>query len=448
MSEPFSLTPKQREQLQVIGGNATHILSFGGSRSAKTFGLLRTIALRAIAAPRSRHAVLRFRFNHVKASIVADTWPKMLRLCFPSVPVEIDKTDWYAKFPNESEVWFGGLDDKDRTEKILGQEYATILLNECSQIPFASRNIAVTRLAQVAHHEVGGERKPLRLKMLYDCNPPNKGHWTYRLFRERRDPDTGQPLKNADDYAALQMNPRDNLANLPPGYLATLEALPARMRVRFLEGEFSEVAEGALWTLETIEKWRSDEVPDLQRVVIAVDPSGADDKDNAANDEIGIIVAGLGVDGRGYVLEDLTIKAGPKTWGNVVGTAFDRHQADLVVGEKNFGGAMVRYVIQTQRPNTPYREVTASRGKAVRAEPISALHESGKIRFAGSFPELEDELCAFTTAGYTGADSPNRADAFIWAMSELFPGMVKKDREEKRERSVHVPRGPQGFLGA
>ncbi len=449
MSASFSLTAKQREQQALIGGQATHILSFGGSRSAKTFGLLRTMATRAIAAPRSRHAVLRFRFNHVKASIVADTWPKMLRLCFPQIPDDgLDKTDWYFKFPNESEVWFGGLDDKDRTEKVLGQEYATILLNECSQIPFGSRNIAVTRLAQVAHHEVGGERKQLRLKMLYDCNPPQKGHWTYKLFREKRDPDTNLPLKSPDDFASLQMNPRDNLANLPPGYIATLESLPARMRVRFLDGEFGEMAEGALWSLETIEKWRSSELPDMLRVVVAVDPSGAGDDDNAANDDIGIVVAGLGTDGRGYLLEDLTIKAGPKTWGNVATTAYDRHDADLIVGEKNYGGAMVKYVIQTQRPNTPFREVTASRGKAVRTEPIAALHEGGKIRFAGSFPELEDELCSFTTAGYTGSNSPNRADAFIWAMSELFPGMVKKDKAEKRERSVPVHRGPQGFLGA
>lgn len=447
-SSDFRLTAKQREQLRLIGGPATHVLSYGGSRSAKTFGYLRAIAIRALAAPRSRHAVLRFRFNHVKASIVADTWPKMLRLCFPQVPVDLDKTDWYAKFPNESEVWFGGLDDKDRTEKVLGQEYATILLNECSQIPFSSRNIAVTRLAQAVYHDVGGERKQMRLKMLYDCNPPPKGHWTYKLFRERRDPETNQPLKNLEDVDCLQMNPVDNRENLPPGYLTTLEALPARMRVRFLEGEFGEVAEGALWSLETIEKWRSSELPDMQRIVVAVDPSGADDTDNAANDEIGIVVAGLGTDGRGYLLEDLTVKAGPKTWGTIATTAFDRHQADLVVGEKNYGGAMVKYVIQTQRPNTPYKEVTASRGKVVRAEPIAALHESGKVRFAGNFPELEDELCAFTTAGYTGSNSPNRADAFIWAMSELFPGMVKESRKEKRERSVIVPRGPLGFMGA
>lgn len=451
MSGAFKLTDKQGELLRLLSGQAMHVMAFGGSRSAKTFGFLRTIAFRALAAENSRHAVLRFRFNHVKASVVADTWPKMLRLCFPEVKVELDKTDYKATFPNSSEVWFGGLDDKDRTEKILGQEHATIFLNECSQIPYASRSLAVTRLAQMAYHEVGGTKQPLRRMMFYDCNPPNKGHWTYKLFIQKRDPETGEGLKNPEQFVSLQMNPRDNQANLPPEYLATLASLPARMRVRFLEGEFADVAEGALWSLETIERWRQNDVPDLQRIVVAVDPSGSGDEDNQANDDIGIIVAGLGTDGVGYVLEDLTLKAGPKVWGGVATTAFDRHDADLIVAEKNYGGEMVRYVIQSQPKvngqQRPCKVVTASRGKAVRAEPISALHEQGKIRFIGHFPELEDELCAFTTNGYMGTDSPNRADAMIWAMSELFPGMIKESKKEKKS-VLHTPRGPQGYLGA
>jgi phage terminase large subunit-like protein len=162
-----------------------------------------------------------------------------------------------------------------------------------------------------------------------------------------------------------------------------------------------------------------------------VDPSGADDQDNADNDEIGIIVAGLGTDGNGYLLEDCTVKAGPATWENVATSAYDRHAASCVVAERNFGGAMVRHVIQTARPRTPYREVTASRGKVQRAEPISALYEQGKIRHVGDFRQLEDELCAFSTTGYTGPRSPNRADAAIWAFTELFPGMTKPKQERK-----------------
>lgn len=422
----FKETAKQREANKVIGSPATHCLLFGGSRSGKTLKLVRTVVVRALAAKESRHAILRFRFNHVKSSIVLDTFPKVMSLCFPEIKYGIDKTDWYAELPGNSQIWFGGLDDKERTEKILGQEHATIMLNECSQIPYSSRNLAQTRLAQKVFHEVGGTRKQLRLKMLYDCNPPSQAHWTYQLFVKGRDPDTKEPLKNPSDYASMVINPGDNAENLPAEYMATLDNLPARMRLRFRDGIFSPVAEGALWTVEDIEKWRTlKDLPDMQRIVVAVDPSGSGDTDNADNDAIGIIVAGLGVDGNGYLLEDLTCKAGPVTWGRIATQAYERHNADCIVAEMNFGGAMVEHVIQTARKRTPFKKVTASRGKVVRAEPISALAETGKIRHAGNFPELEDELTAMTTHGYMGPDSPNRADSYVWAFAELFGAIVE-----------------------
>ncbi len=111
---------------------------------------------------------------------------------------------------------------------------------------------------------------------------------------------------------------------------------------------------------------------------------------------------------------------------------------------------MVKFVVQAAKPNVPFKKLTASQGKAVRAEPIASLTESGKIRFAGTFPGLEDELCAFTTSGYKGANSPNRADAFVWAMSELFPGIVKEQKAKKAahvaSRSVNPSRG--AWMGA
>ena len=166
------------------------------------------------------------------------------------------------------------------------------------------------------------------------------------------------------------------------------------------------------------------------RVVVAVDPSGADDADNADNDEIGIVVVGLGQDGAAYLLEDCTLKAGPATWGRVAVQAFMRHQADAIVGETNFGGAMVQQTVavaaRSLEARAPFRKVTASRGKVQRAEPFSAMYEAGKVRHVGLFPRLEDELAAFSTFGYTGADSPNRADALIWALAELFPSMTRQ----------------------
>lgn len=426
------LTAKQEEAQQVLSGSATFEMLFGGSRSGKTFLLVKNVVTRAIKAPGSRHAIFRFRFNHVKNSIIQDTFPKVMAIFFTGIDYVLNKTDWFVTFPNGSEIWFGGLDDKERTDKILGLEFATIYANECSQIPWASIQTAITRLAQKVDQNVNGASKLLKLRFFFDCNPTSKAHWSYRLFIEKRDPETRMNMPNPANYISFKMNPESNAENLSPGYLDLLKSQSARLQKRFLHGEFSDATPNALWTDGDIDKWRiieGQDVPEFIRIVVAVDPSGADEN-NPLSDAIGIVVVALGSDGIGYVLEDLTLTAGPATWGKVAASAYDRHAADIIVAEANYGGAMVKHVIQTARPGTPFKMVTASRGKHVRAEPIASLAETGKIRHIGVFQELEDELCAFSTAGYLGDRSPNRADAMIWGMAELFPGMVK-DREKK-----------------
>lgn len=444
-----TLTPRQLEAQRLLGGTHTHTMLFGGSRSGKTFLEVRAVVVRAIAAPGSRHALLRFRYNHVVQSIAMDTLPKVMKLFFSGIPYHWNKQMGYVELGEGSQIWLGGLDDKERTEKILGSEFATIQLNECSQIPWASVGIVVTRLAQVAMTKVEGQvPKALQRRMFYDCNPPNKGHWTYKLFIQKRDPETGEPLRNPEDYASMQMNAGDNAANLPPDYIKTLEGLSLRLQKRFLKGEFADANPNALFSDESIDKWRhiDGELPDMQRIVVAVDPSGSGDVDNADNDAIGIMVVGLGTDGNAYVIEDCTVKAGPAVWGNIATTAFDRHAADVIVGEINYGGAMVGHVIRTARPRTPYKTVTATRGKVVRAEPFSALYESGKIRHVGYFRELEDELTAFSTNGYTGQGSPNRADALVWALTELFPGLVNPRKVPEKVGPVRVL-SESGWMG-
>jgi hypothetical protein len=439
------LTDRQLEAQRVLAGLATHLMLYGGSRSGKTFLLVRNIVMRALKAPKSRHAILRFRFNAVKASIVHDTFPKVMDIAFRGVKYSLNKTDWFAELENGSQIWFGGLDDKERTEKILGQEYVTIYLNEASQIPWASRNVALTRLAQKAVQKIEGRGETeLRPRMYYDCNPPPKSHWTYKLFHDKVDPETKEGLPNPSDFDWFQINPESNRENLSETYLATLQAMNGRMQKRFLRGEFADATPNQLFTDEAIDGWRvtDNKVPDLVRVVVGVDPSGSGDVDNAENDAIGIVVAGLGVDGNAYVLEDCTVKAGPGIWGAVAVSAWERHAGDVIVGEVNFGGAMVEQTINVARKaagirHIEFKPVTASRGKVVRAEPFSALYEAGKVRHVGRFVELEDELTAFSTYGYTGSGSPNRADALIWALTELFPGMFRKterDEPEKRDR--------------
>jgi phage terminase large subunit-like protein len=428
----LKFTARQQLAQAVLAGPQTHLMLEGGSRSGKTFLITRNIVMRALKAPKSRHAALRFRFNAIKSSLVFDTFPKVMDLAFPGVKFNLSKTDWFAEYENGSQIWFGGLDDKERAEKILGMEFVTIFLNEASQIPFASRNVALTRLAQKVDQVIEGrEPSPMKPRMYYDCNPPPKSHWTYRVFHDGVDPDSKIKLPNAADYAHFQINPESNVENLSDNYLDTLRSMSARMQKRFLKGEYADATPNQLFTDEWIDTWRvmDGSIPDMVRVVVAVDPSGADDADNADNDAIGIIVAGLGIDGNAYVLEDCTVKAGPATWGRIATTAYERHSADVVVGEMNYGGAMVEQTIRVARAKTPFKRVTASRGKVVRAEPFSALYEQGKVRHVGIFSELEDELVGFSTIGYTGEGSPNRADALIWALAELFPAIVSGPRK-------------------
>ena len=425
----FKLTRKQMSQLDICKSDATHIMAYGGSRSGKTFGFVRAVLIRA-SLHKSRHAMLRYRFNHIKSSIILDTLPKVMELCFPDLQKQahLDKTDWYLTLPNGSEIWFGGLDDKERTEKILGQEYATLYLNECSQIPWASRNMAMTRLAQ---------NTPLRLKAYYDCNPPGMAHWTYQLFVNKRDPDRKTQVPNPANYAALMMNPNDNAENLSASYLEELQGMSEAMRRRFLLGQFADTSESALWSLELLDQQRilDGKVPEMVRIIVAVDPSGVAGEEDTRSDEIGIVVCGLGKDGRGYILEDLSGRMAPAAWGRAIVAAFDRHEADAVVAETNFGGSMVAEIVRSaassperkiQTP-VPFREIKASRGKIARAEPISALFEQQKVSLVGHFPELESQLEAMTTAGYVGTKSPDRADAMIWGLAHLFPAMTKRE---------------------
>lgn len=407
----FRLNPAQVEANRLMGGRARHIMLYGGSRSGKSFVIIRAMVIRALKAAGSRHAVFRLRFNHVKNSIVFDTFPKVMKLCFPDVPYRLNQTDWFVEFPNGSQIIFAGLDDAQRTEKILGLEFATIFLNECSQISFDARNKAVTRLAQ---------KCGLALKFYYDENPPTKAHWTYRLFEMRVDPKSGEALPSPEAYASVLMNPDANRENLAPEYIQELEALPEKDRLRFLHGKFLAQVDGALWTADSIRRCARAQLPNLVRVVVAVDPSGCSGPEDTRSDEIGIVVVGRDAQGNGYILEDLTGRYSPEGWARKAVEAFDRHHADRIVAEKNFGGSLVESNIKAVRKSAPVKLVTASRGKVQRAEPVSALYEQSKVLHVGHFPDLEEQLCNFSSSGYQGAKSPDRADAAVWGLTEIL----------------------------
>jgi phage terminase large subunit-like protein len=209
----------------------------------------------------------------------------------------------------------------------------------------------------------------------------------------------------------------DNAANLAPSFLTGLMARyeGTRLGRQELEGEDLSDNPDALWQRDAIDATRVREAPDLRRVVVAIDPAVTAKDDS---DETGIIVAAIGVDGRGYVLADRSGRYKPDEWARVAMRAFDEFQADRIVAEGNQGGDMVAHVLRTAWADAPIRIVHASRGKVARAEPVAALYEQGRVSHVGAFPLLEDQLTGWSPGG----PSPDRLDALVWALTELFLG--------------------------
>ncbi len=215
----------------------------------------------------------------------------------------------------------------------------------------------------------------------------------------------------------------ENLANLAPAFIKRIikRYEGTRLGRQELNGELLEDIPGALWTRARLDELRVAKAPELVRIVVAVDPAAGSAE---ANDETGIVVAGLGPDGHGYVLDDASLRGTPDAWGRAAVAAYRRWSADRIIGEVNHGGEMVEHVIRTVDAAVSYKAVRASRGKVRRAEPVAALDEQGRVHHVGAFPELEDQMCAMT-AGFERASagfSPDRVDARVWALSELMLG--------------------------
>ena len=427
-TQTFELTARQKEVRAVFATAAKYFLIYGGSRSGKTFLTIYTIITRMIKAPGSRHVVFRNDGIDAKQSIGNETIPSVLKLAYPGLVLKWHDQDGYYEAPNGSQLWLAGLKDKARLDKVLGKEFCTIYLNEASQITLEAFSVVQTRLAQVVM-QTNGKRLPLRLYV--DLNPTVAAHWTYQIWVNGIHPADNRPVPHhAEQYRHMTINPVDNADNLPADYLQALAALPERMRRRFYDGAFTADDDNALWRRGWIKR---DELPEYGRIVIALDPATTN---NTGSDETGIVVAGLGGDQRGYVLADESGKFRPEEWARRAISLYDTFSADCIVAEVNQGGDMVEALIKAEsRGRTiPVRKVTATRAKHVRAEPVAALYEQGKVRHADEFPALEDQMCAFTVdfdrkaQGY----SPDRVDALVWAMTELFPAMTTRAVDPSR----------------
>lgn len=225
----------------------------------------------------------------------------------------------------------------------------------------------------------------------------------------------------------------DNAANLSQSFLETVRKRyeGTRLGRQELYAEVLDDVPGALWQRDDLDKGRLRRAPELKRVVVAIDPAITSGEDS---DETGIVVAGIGEDGTGYVLEDCSCRESPDRWARIAVDAYHRYKADRIIAERNQGGDMVEHTIRTVDRRVSYESVVAKRGKFVRAEPVAALYEQGRVHHAGSFPALEDQMCRYVPDGFDG--SPDRVDALVWAITALMVGEPVPDYDDL---------GPSGF---
>ena len=249
-------------------------------------------------------------------------------------------------------------------------------------------------------------------------------------------------LYNSPDTVVTRGSTFDNASNLATSTLKNLQDRYASTRLgrQELEGEILGDIPGALWSRSNIDESRLKEPPkDLERVIVAVDPAASS---NEGSDENGIVVVALARDAdgyaRGYVLEDASMKGSPEEWARMAARMHRKWEADKIVAEKNNGGEMVESVIKAVDRSLPVKLVHATRGKVVRAEPISALYEQGRVHHCGRFDELEDQMCLFSVDNIRNEStgSPDRVDALVWALTEIFEKIAGRARRAPKTEIV------------
>jgi len=421
----FKRTTIQVEAMNMIQGPQTHTLLRGGSRSGKTVIFTRAVMMRGLKVPESRHIILRKHFASVKQSVWYDTLPFVVNNCFPEIADRItyNKSDWFLTLPNGSEMWFGGLDDNARVEKILGKEYSTIFFNEVSEISYASVGIALTRLSQ---------KNALKKKAFYDCNPPKIGHWSDKLFLQHVDPNSAfdEPISDPENYATMMLNPKDNEENLDPNYISgILDKLPLKLRLRFRDGQYgSDDSDIFLpeWIVPSITHDMNQEavaakrksLEDIQVRFSFCDPAYTDKiRQTDSSCESAIITVGVDTQG---VIHDLEVLHGFWTFEQLKQAAKSVYARHGKAKHYSFGiedvaaQRWLRDDLAAEPYNVPAILIHPDGGKIQRAISVTDLMEQGRTR-------VNDRFLSAQLLGFPGENLKDLVDAYVYCLK-----MVKK----------------------
>lgn len=419
------LHPRQQDFAALVAQHRNS-LAFGSSRASKSYGIVAMIVGRALRYHRLDQLVLRLTGNSVKTTIWKTFEAVMETFGLGPNQVQKNLTDLTITFLDTgSTIVFSGVQDEERIAKILGAEYGTIFINEATEIDFPTYEIVASRLNGNWFDDNGVR---CQLKFVADCNPTTKKHWLYQLFIEKVVPGSNKPLFNPEQFAALHF---DRFSNplVDPSYYDSFENATSSAQRRFLNGEWSDEIEGSLFSEDDLNKNRTNELPtDWKLIAIAIDPAMTN---TPTSDETGIFVVGCAeIDGTDhyYPLEDLSGRYHERDWATKAIDAYYRWGAGMIVVEVNQGGNQNLYVLRSVdvRPNIITVRAGAGQGKNDRARPIATLMKEGRIHHPldpNQFKELEGQMLRMTgDLDRKRGKSPDRLDAYVYAISELLTG--------------------------
>lgn len=411
-------------------------LAYGGSGGGKSFFWIDVLFERAMRAPGSRHAIFRLTRNSCEKTLFDKTLQEVFDKAWPGLKdqCDISLSTMTVTFPNGSKLFFDGLDE-NRMTKVLGDEFNSILINECNEDGLSYSQVS-TLLSRLRAKTETIDGKVLKNKMFFDCNPRWYSDWEYKAFIRKVNPEDGDALHNSEQWVAFKVNAEANQANLHDDYIDSLKAGGAASRRRYVEGEWSDENNNALFTEamfrdNRIPKPKTVHTPDetlimleqqginLVRTTISGDPAVTADP---RSDLTGITVQGLSDDGHAYVLEDLSDRYTPDQACQVITQAYRDWGASRVILEKNAGGLWLESTMRKHFPNVPLKFVTATSttgGKTSRAEPVSAQYERGVVHHVGTLTDLEAQMSDWGSPA-SRRKSPDRMDALVWGLTELF----------------------------
>ena len=406
MTAQPTVTIHEKYQPLLTEQNSRYYLVLGGRASGKSFSVSTILVIR-LCEPGQRILYTRYTMTSAETSIIPEFREKIEMLGLSSV-FEIRQRE-IINTQTDSSILFSGIKESsgNQTAKLKSLTGITSwVLEEAEELDdeeiFDKIDMSVRALTA-------------KNRIILILNPSWKTHWIYRRFYE--------PYMIPEEYNGvvgpvchIHTTYEDNIRNLPPDILQIIEERKRTNYQKYLHidrGHWATEITGALWTYDMIAAARVWQIPDLRRIVVAVDPAVTASE---TSDETGIIVGGIDYNDHIYILADRSLIGTPLEWARAVVAAYTDYGADRVVAEVNQGGDLVEANIRMVDKTLAYKAVRASRGKRIRAEPVAALYEQGRVHHIGRFAELEDQLCTWSPLS---DDSPDRLDALVWLCTEL-----------------------------